>query len=185
MANKYNIENAKKILIALAQAGANPTILPLLMSQVAHETGDFDSTQFKINNNASGITYTTSGRQKNATKGNPLPINEQPLVNGKRVIKYYYAKFPTLKDWAVDYMRIVGTNVLKATDVVDYAKRLKAQNYYKATVQTYTNGLKFHLNELTKLGLTKYDKIATVVDEKKKLGNGIVRDFFAIFNVFK
>lgn len=167
----YNIENAKKVLVALVQAGAKPSMLPLLMSQVAVETGNFDSNQFRINNNASGITYSTSGRQKNASRGNPLPIKEQPLVGGKRVIKYYYAKFPTLKDWAVDYLRIVNRSVTTATDVVDYAKKLKAQRYYADTLENYIKAIQGHFKRLTALGLTQIPAdVITNVDDKKKIG---------------
>lgn len=167
----YNIDNAKKVLVALVQAGAKPSMLPLLMSQVAVETGDFDSNQFRINNNASGITFSTSGKQKNATRGNPLPMREQPIVNGKRVIKYYYAKFPTLKDWAIDYLRIVNRSVTTATDVVDYAKKLKAQRYYADTLQNYIRAIQGHFERLKKLGLFEIPaNVITTVDDKKKIG---------------
>jgi hypothetical protein len=38
-----NIENGKKIYKALKLAGANNALMPILMSQIAHETGGFKS----------------------------------------------------------------------------------------------------------------------------------------------
>lgn len=183
----YNVDNAKKVLNALAMAGANPTVIPFLMSQVAHETGNFDSNLFRTHNNASGITFTTSGRQKNATRGNPLPLNEQPIVNGKRVTRYYYARFNSLKDWAIDYLRIVGNTVLNSKDIVEYARKLRERKYYTATLQSYTKALQSHLTRLEKLGLTKFVNSfdQSTMDEKKKPNNGFIRDFINLFSVFK
>ena len=151
----YNSENAKKVLQALAAAGAPVTAIPFLMAQVAHETGNFDSNLFRTHNNASGITYTTSGRQKGATRGNPLPLNEQPIINGKRVTKYYYARFNSLKDWAVDYLRLVGKTVQQAKNLDQYATALKNRGYYKAPLSQYAAALRAHYDKLQKSGYFK------------------------------
>lgn len=139
----YNIENAKKVLAALIAAGANPIQLPLLMSQVAHETGDFDSRVFKANNNASGIMYINKPeKQKNAKKGLPFP---------KREGKYFYAHFASLKDWAADFMRIVSGAIRSSTTFQQYALALKKRKYYADQLSNYTKALKSHYAALVKV----------------------------------
>lgn len=146
---KYNVTNAKKVLQALINAGAKPDVIPFLMSQVAHETGDFDSPVFNKDNNASGIIYIGKPtKQLNATKGTKRKASE----GGN------YAKFNTLTDWAKDYLRIIGTAPSKATNIVEYAKLLKARGYYTDTLENYTKALQDHMAQLTADGLTNPPK---------------------------
>lgn len=140
----YNLNNAKRVLNALINAGANPVIIPFLMAQIAHETGDFDSKVFRENNNASGIMFINKSKQKNATKGNAFPSKEG---------NHFYANFATLKDWAVDYLRIIGNTPQKATSLNDYAQKLKNNGYYTDTVSNYANALNAHFKALNKAGI--------------------------------
>jgi len=158
----YNIANAKLILTALIDAGAKPVVIPFLMSQIAHETGNFASRVFKSNNNASGIMFINKPlKQKNATRGLPYP---------KREGKYFYANFASLKDWAVDYLRIIGKLPMQAISLPDYAAKLRARGYYTDTVQNYTKGLKIHFNNLIKSELITVDPNASV-QKKSEITN--------------
>lgn len=143
----YNVSNARKVLSALKAAGAPATALPYLMSQVAHETGTFNSRVLTENNNASGIMYINNpAKQKNARRGLAFPKKEG---------KYYYANFNTLKDWAVDYLRIIGGTVLKASSLSDYAERLKKRGYYTDSTTNYARGLNSHYSALKRSGILK------------------------------
>jgi hypothetical protein len=148
----YNIENAKKVTQALAAAGAPVTILPFLLAQVAHETGNFDSRVFRDNNNASGIMFINNPtRQKNATRGRLFPANEQPRDAAKP--RLHYANFATLKDWAVDYLRIIGKTPQTAQNLTQYATLLKNRGYYTAPLASYARALNVHYTNLKKAGL--------------------------------
>jgi len=163
----YNINNLKKIAIALQEAGATGKEFVFLLCQVGHETGDFASNVFLTHTNASGITWANKPYQLNATKGEPLKENP----------KYYYARFKTLKDWAVDFRRITRKSSTQAGSLAEYAALLKQQNYYKDPVTVYANGLQNAFKKLsviyTKLTgntlvLPKSTGTTPVVDEKKK-----------------
>lgn len=146
----YNIPNAQKVMQALAAAGAAPTIMPFLMAQVAHETGTFNSRVLVENNNASGIMFINNPtRQRNATRGRAFPRNEWPAPNKP----LYYANFATLKDWAVDYLRIVGKTPQTAKNLTQYATLLKNRGYYTAPLAAYAKALEVHYNKLKKAGL--------------------------------
>lgn len=141
---KYNFENGKKIVQALLQAGAKPEALPFMLSQIAHETGGFNSRVFNTDNNASGIMYINKpARQKNATKGSPFPKRESRV--------YHYAHFATLKDWAVDYLRIIGNLASTSKTLLQFATALKNKKYYADPIPVYANGLNFHIKNITSL----------------------------------
>lgn len=141
----YNISNAKKVIAALIAAGASPTVLPFLICQVAHETGDFDSRVFRQNNNASGIMWINKPlKQKNAKKGLAYPSREG---------RYFYAHFATLKDWAIDYLRVIGRTPQSAKNLTDYANKLRARGYYTDTSTNYARALESHRKKLIKAGL--------------------------------
>lgn len=142
-----NIENAKKIYKALKSAGANDRLIPILMSQVAHETGGFNSKVLQSDNNASGIMFINNPKQKNAVKGRAFPKNESKTA--------HYAKFNTLKDWAVDFLRIIGKTPQTATSLTDYAQKLKARKYYTADTSLYAKALISWDKQLKKLDLFK------------------------------
>lgn len=140
---KYNFENGKKIVAALLQAGAKQNALPFMLAQIAHETGGFNSRVFNSDNNASGIMFINKpARQKNATKGGTFPKKEG---------KYYYAHFATLKDWAVDYLRIIGNLASTSSTLLGFATSLRNKGYYTDTISNYSNGLKFHIKNVASL----------------------------------
>jgi hypothetical protein len=163
----YNLNNLKKIAFALNEAGATGKEFVFLLCQVGHETGDFASNVFLTHTNASGITWANKPYQLNATKGEPLKENS----------KYNYARFKTLKDWAVDFRRITRKSTTKAGSLAEYAALLKQQKYYTDPVSVYANGLQNAFKKLsviyTKLTgnafvLPKSTTTTPVVDEKKK-----------------
>lgn len=121
-----------------------PSVVPLLVAQVAYETSDFKSKLLQDHNNASGIVWTGKASQKNATKGRPLP--EAP--------QYNYAKFDTLNDWARDYIRVLNLRAkpIQATSPDDFITRLKKNGYFTAPVEQYKKGFERYLK--------KYGKIA-------------------------
>ena len=146
----YNIDNLNKVKKSLINAGLKDFKLELALTQVAHETGDFDSSVFNENNNASGIMYiNNSKKQKNATKGKPFPSKEG---------KYFYANFKSLDDWAKDFIRIVQNYLNKATIINEYASLLKENKYYTDNVSNYLKGLNFNYNKLLK---GDYFKVST------------------------
>jgi hypothetical protein len=136
----YNLTNLKKIAAALTAAGLSGNTLLLALAQVAHETGGFNDKKITTHNNPAGITWINKKTiQINATKGNALP--EAP--------KYHYAKFATLKDWANDFMRIVGKKLRSASSATDYATKLKAGGYYTDTIKNYSKALEGHFKKVT------------------------------------
>lgn len=133
----YTAADFYKLFTGLVPAN----VLPWVVAQVAHETADFKSALLYDHNNASGITFANKpALQKNAVKGRPLP--EDP--------RYNYAKFATLKDWAVDYIRIInrGANKpLSANTVDEFINRLKANGYFTAPLETYRAAIKKFLKK--------------------------------------
>lgn len=149
----YNLSNAKKIISALISAGASPAILPFLICQVAHETGDFDSRVLRQNNNASGIMWINKPlKQKNAKKGLAYPSREG---------RYFYAHFATLKDWAIDYLRVIGRTPQSAKNLTDYANKLRARGYYTDPADKYAKALESHRKKLIKAGLLSKPQTAS------------------------
>jgi hypothetical protein len=144
-----NIENGKKIYKALKLAGANDRLMPILMSQVAHETAGFNSKVLQSDNNASGIMFINDPKQKNAVRGKAFPKKESKTA--------HYARFNTLKDWAVDFLRIIGKTPKTATSLTDYAQKLKARRYYTADTSLYAKALISWDKQLKKLDLYKQE----------------------------
>lgn len=159
----YNKEKAIKIISALKAAGAPIKSIPFMLAQIAHETAGFKSKVLERDNNASGIMFINKAKQKNAKRGGKYPANEG---------KYFYAKFDTLKDWAIDYLRIIGNTVASSVNLLDFAAKLKARKYYTDSVNNYVKGLKYHTNNLLKAGIFSGDPApsnptAAVSDNKK------------------
>jgi hypothetical protein len=138
---KYTAQDFYTLFAGLVPAN----ILPYIVAQVAHETADFKSKLLYDHNNASGIVFANKpALQKNATKGRVLPEDS----------RYNYAKFATLKDWAVDYIRIInrGKNKpLAAPTVEEYVNRLKANGFFTATLESYLTGVKKFMKKYSKL----------------------------------
>lgn len=122
---------------------APASVIPYMVAQIAHETADFKSKLLKDHNNASGIVWTGTKAQKNATKGRPLP--EAPAYN--------YAKFATLKDWAIDYLRVLNlrSKPIQATSPDDFLIRLKKNGYFTAPIEQYKKGFVKYLKKYGKI----------------------------------
>ena len=138
-----NRSNALKFANLFYSIGVPVEKIPFLLAQVAHETGNFKSKQLLKNNNASGIVFANKPNlQKNATNsGDVLPETSDSHP-------YYYAKFATLKDWAVDYLRILnrGKNKpLEQSTIEGFVAALKANGYFTASEELYLKAVKkFH-----------------------------------------
>jgi hypothetical protein len=131
----YNAKNAQKageaLKGALSAYGYPSTMLPILLAQVAHETGGFNSILSTEDNNLSGIKFV---EQSGATKGRKSPEGN------------YYAKYANTTLWAKDYLRILskgGQNApIKATDSTDFVNRLKDNGYFTDTLENYQKAIK-------------------------------------------
>jgi hypothetical protein len=128
----YSADYFAKLFTSL---GAPKSAIPFMVSQVAHETGDFKSLELQKYNNATGIIFLNSPKQKNASRGDVLPESPQ----------YNYAVFDTIEDWARDYMRILSIGSkppIKASTLTDFVTRLKNNKYFGDTIENYLKGLK-------------------------------------------
>lgn len=132
------VNNATTVTAAFAKVlegkGLPLSSLRLIIPQVAHETAGFKHrlSQPPINN-MSGIKYSP----KTAIKGERDSGIKSPEGNN-------YSSFDTLDVWANRHFNIVsrGTNKpLDASNLTEFAKRLKANKYYTDTVENYTKGL--------------------------------------------
>ena len=144
-------ETTKKELIPIQQklidAGiTDPLTLRLILAQVLLETGNFTkkSNVYVKNNNASGIKWLNAPRQKNASKGTPVPPGERSKTNPNWSLNWY-AKFNTIGDWALDLVRILkfGAKPIEARTPEDFVQRLSKNRYFgSGDVQGYTNSVK-------------------------------------------
>jgi hypothetical protein len=128
------IYNICKFLLALlmAQGIAHPAV-GYAVTQCTWETDWFTNNGWKLYNNASGIMY---AGQKNAKLG----------PNG-------YAIFNTWQDWAVSMAHELnkGSQPALATNLTEYATRLKANRYFTAPLAQYLAGLKKNNERLLRL----------------------------------
>ena len=159
-----NTQIAQSAAQALSQAGCPSGFLPLALAQAAVETGGFASHVQQSDNNLSGIMYLGKPTvQLNATQGSAYPASESGTA--------HYARFASVYDWAVDYLRILnldrngnGVRPIDTTTTDQLAAELKAQGYYTATQSSYAAALASWMpqvnNILATLGVTDYKKKA-------------------------
>lgn len=149
---KYGAERQRKFIQVYAALQKLPLTsfqFTFLLSQILTETGVFSSMSnvFTLNNNASGILYTGSKKQKenNATKG-----SKRLIIEGG-----YYAKFRNLDDWAKEYFRILnkGSMPIMATNIKNFGFRLKENNYFTDSLEKYQKNLNFFYNFLKKYNI--------------------------------
>ena len=159
----YNKNNFFKILQALANQGYTGKTLLFALAQSAHETKGFTDDKITSHNNPSGITFANnSTKQKNATQGRVLPEYKN------KTKKYYYAKFATLNDWAVDYNRIIGSALKASNDTLTYAKKLADRGYYEVSsrypkaIENYADGLQFHLKNIQRIIVDNINKFTSL-----------------------
>lgn len=130
--------NATTALTALEKAlkasklAAN--LLGLLFTQAAFETAYFTHRLAVQYNNYSGIKYV-------AQKGTFKSPVKSPEGN-------YYASYLTPEDWAKDYLRILhkvnpefGLSPLDAKGILGFARSLKANGYFTASLDSYATNL--------------------------------------------
>ena len=134
---KYQAQDFANLFLKI---GVNQQLIPILVSQVAHETGQFKSKGLLTRNNASGIIWANSPKQLNASKSDQLPEDD----------RYYYAKFDTLQDWANDYIRILSKGgeqaPIKQTNVTDFVAALKKNKYFSADQSIYEKAVQRFYN---------------------------------------
>ena len=115
----------------LQKANYPPTVIPFVIAQAFHETGNFTDSKVAINN-FSGIKYFPSVFASHKQYGN----------------KGAYVKFPTPQAWAIELRdHYLNQNKgsgkpIDAKDYNDYARRLKANKYYSDSMLNYTTGLR-------------------------------------------
>lgn len=135
----------------LIEAGLdNEHQLKLALAQILLETGQFTakSTVAKLNNNYSGIKWLNAPRQKNASKGSPVPPGERSTTKPNWSLNWY-AKFDTGKDWAVDYLRILSLGTKKpilAATPDEFVDRLKANRYFGGDINSYKKNVNYFYN---------------------------------------
>lgn len=125
---KTNEKQFKEVAYSLLMAGVKSTQLPFVLAQIALETGWLTSRVKSTDNNLSGIKWINKPTiQKNASKGSLSPEGD------------YYAKFKTVKDWAIDMVRVLsrGANALDETTATDFVDDLITNKYFTGSKADY------------------------------------------------
>lgn len=143
-------EQAKLMMLenSLIKAGLKLPVLNFALAQLLLETGRFTrkSAVATLNNNYTGIKYLNKPYQI-AEKGSEAPASETKGLPVNSPLRYY-AKFKDADGWAKDFVRIIsfGAKPINATTIEDYNKRLKQNNYYGSSPETYGKLLKNFLD---------------------------------------
>lgn len=139
----------EQIYQAAVKAGFSPSAAKLVVAQARHETGNYTSNIFRLNNNLFGMKYV---KQPLAQQGNKSPEGD------------YYAKYANVGDSVQDLVNRnykitrggVSFDQLKnVSDSTDFAQKLKKRGYYGASVNEYANGLK---NALMRINISEVVK---------------------------
>lgn len=110
-------------------------LLPYITAQAKHETGNFTSSVYKNLNNMFGMKHPTV-RQSVGVQGT--------LASDGGYYQKYNSDLDSLHDL---FLWMNATNFPTGLDSIeDYAKQLKARNYFGASLEAYTNGLKYWSN---------------------------------------
>jgi hypothetical protein len=117
--------------------GVNPDVIPFIVSQIAFETNWFSSNAFKIDHNAAGITWNINYKKR--------PGTSVGISRGREGGNYVH--FDDYTTGAKDMIRILSKQSvfgkpIDATDIIDFAQRLKANNYYTDSITVYAGGIK-------------------------------------------
>lgn len=117
----------------LLKNGFNVNLAKWAMAQAAHETGNFTSNIFILNNNCYGMKYA----------GQSTALGEK---NG-------YAYYNNIEESAIDLIKWYTrrrNNILSLplyiSNITDYVKFLKNNRYFEADETEYLNGCKYFLN---------------------------------------
>jgi flagellum-specific peptidoglycan hydrolase FlgJ len=160
--------NAPLWVDLLINNGAKPELVKFMIAQIVFETGWFNNTSYKLDNNPAGITWNANYKNRSgASKGSLRSANE----GGN------YVHFATKNDAAIDYLRIINRSgklgkPTEATNVADYVHRLKANGYFAGDETQYKNGL-------ISVGkkLDEWANVTALIEKKKNSGLN-----FASFN---
>ena len=122
------LDIAGHMLGLIRAAGITPPADLFCLYQIYHETyanGKAFNSPLMLHYNASGIKF---ANQYGATQG-PAPM--------------HYAYFSSWEPYMANYKKILskGANPLGATDLKDFAHRLKQNGYYEDTEENYYAGL--------------------------------------------
>lgn len=144
----------QQIYNAALSKGFTPTSAKLVVAQARHETGNYTSNVYYLNNNLFGMKYV---KQPLATQGSPSPKKEGD----------FYAKYNSVGDSVKDLIDrnytltkggITPEQLKNATDSLDFATKLKARGYYTASTSEYANGLKSALTRINILEFVQKNK---------------------------
>lgn len=121
-------EAYKEIYSNLLEVGFKVDQAKILLSQAAHETGNFTSDIFFNNRNAFGLKDTGHGFNIGTRKGHAL----------------YESYIDNIKDFAQYYKE---RKYLQNYNTIDlYVKAIKEQKYFEADEAQYLKGVKFFYN---------------------------------------
>jgi hypothetical protein len=147
----------QQIYNAALSKGFTPTSAKFLVAQARHETGNYTSNVFKLNNNLFGMKF---ANQPLATKGSPAPSSEVG------VYAKYNSPADSIKDqvdrYFVKTMGGVTFEELKASQTpLEYATNLKKRGYFTDTIQNYVSGIERALLRIQVMDIVKknYGKI--------------------------
>jgi flagellum-specific peptidoglycan hydrolase FlgJ len=136
-----SIKNVPIWVNILQSDGVPDRVIPLIISQIIFETGWFNSTAYKKDNNPGGVTWNNNYLSRPGTSvGSKRPARE----GGN------YVKFVDYNTAAKDIIRILSKKAttnnigkpIEAVDALDFARRLKDNNYYTSKLIDYANGIK-------------------------------------------
>jgi hypothetical protein len=120
----------------LLSIGVKTELIPFIISQMAFETDFFSSNAFKIDHNPGGISWNTNYNKRPGT-----------AIGIKRAEGRNYVHFDDYKIGTKDMVRILSIpsvfgKPIDATDIIEFAKRLKANTYFTDSITNYTTGIK-------------------------------------------
>jgi len=111
----------------LTEAGFNDRYSRFIVAQAAHESNNFDSLIFKINNNPFGIKY----------------MNQETAEGEKNGYAYYKHVGQAVQD----YKRIFKSYGLVSLSTLEsFVKLLKDRSYFEATTEEYLRGCRWFYN---------------------------------------
>jgi uncharacterized FlgJ-related protein len=163
----------QQIYNAALSKGFTPTAAKLVAAQARHETGNYTSNIFKLNNNLFGMKFV---KQPLATQGSASPRSEGD----------FYARYKSVGDSVKDLIDrnytitrggVTPEQLKNATDSLDFATKLKARGYYGDTISIYANGLKSALNRINVVEFVQKNKGKLLI-----LGLILVSVSFYIYN---
>lgn len=144
----------------------------LITAQAVHESGNFTSHNFKVNNNLYGITVAHT---------RPAPYQagagqKQPDGNAN------YAKYNNVSDSVndlIDLLKYDRININAVKTPQQYASALKAKGYFGDSVANYAAGLARNFKTFAIAAITPAP--GGMFDEKKKYSEPSINNLF--FNI--